>query len=203
MQQKEWYFDAGNLVLDFTNTAEFHASKHPDEMLETYPDLLAWSLEAGILNQSEARALMMRAEKNPKESSKKFESVIALREIIYRMLSSAAKHEPIEASDLAGFNQFLSKTMLHSKISRSGEKFSWSWDEDGDPGERIQWTLVREAANLITSEEIKRIGECEDDRGCGFLFIDTSRNHSRRWCSMESCGNRAKAQRYYQKKSKK
>jgi predicted RNA-binding Zn ribbon-like protein len=52
---------------------------------------------------------------------------------------------------------------------------------------------------LVTSKEIKRVGECADDRGCGYLFIDTSRNHSRRWCSMEACGNRAKAQRHYQK----
>jgi predicted RNA-binding Zn ribbon-like protein len=65
------------------------------------------------------------------------------------------------------------------------------------------WPIAREAANLLTSKDIKRMGECADDRGCGYLFFDTSRNHSRRWCSMESCGNRAKAQRHYQRKSRK
>jgi len=44
---------------------------------------------------------------------------------------------------------------------------------------------------------VDRVRECEDDRGCGFLFIDQSKNRSRRWCSMESCGNRAKARQHY------
>jgi len=57
--------------------------------------------------------------------------------------------------------------------------------------------VARSAAELLTSDNVDRVRECEDDRGCGYLFIDQSKNRSRRWCSMESCGNRAKARRYY------
>lgn len=203
MEEREWDFDAGHRVLDFTNTAEFHASDTPDEMLETYPDLVSWAQGAGLLAKNEATAMLVEADQHAKFAARSLSKALDLRERIYRILSSAAQGGSPDEADLTRFNQHLSDALLHSKISSSGDRFSWSWDEAGSAMDRILWTLAREAANLITSGEIKRVGECADDRGCGYLFIDTSRNHSRRWCSMESCGNRAKAQRHYQKISRK
>jgi predicted RNA-binding Zn ribbon-like protein len=171
--------------------------------LETYPDLVSWSQEAGLLTKDEAGELLLRDEQTPQKTEKSMRKAIALREIIYRIISAAAQGESPEKSDLAKFNQYVSEAFRKSQISPSDEGFTWSWQEQEESGDRILWTLVREAANLITSEDIKRVGECADDRGCGYLFIDTSRNHSRRWCSMEDCGNRAKAQRHYQKISQK
>lgn len=199
MEQKDWDFDSGNLVLDFTNTAEFHASDEPDENLETYPDLVSWSLEAGLLTKVEAGELLLRDEQAPQKSEKSLRKALVLREIIYGIISAAAQGESPKRSDLDKFNRHLSAALGNSQISPSDEGFTWSWQEQELSVDRILWMLVREAANLITSEDIKRVGECADDRGCGYLFIDTSRNHSRRWCSMEDCGNRAKAQRHYQK----
>jgi predicted RNA-binding Zn ribbon-like protein len=92
---------------------------------------------------------------------------------------------------------------MKTQISPTDEGFNWSWQIDENSFDRMLWPIVREAANLLTSDDINRVGECADDRGCGYLFFDTSRNHSRRWCSMEGCGNRAKAQRHYQRKSQK
>jgi predicted RNA-binding Zn ribbon-like protein len=203
MEHKEWDFDSGNLVLDFTNTAEFHASDDPDEKLESYPDLVSWSQAAGLLNKTESRDLLRLVDREPGKAEKTLENALNLREIIYRIISAVAHGDSPDTADLPTFNQHLSAALRKSQISPSDQGFSWSWQEAEDPADRILWTLVREAANLITSEQIKRVGECADDRGCGYLFIDTSRNHSRRWCSMEDCGNRAKAQRHYQKKSKK
>jgi predicted RNA-binding Zn ribbon-like protein len=202
MEHKDWDFDSGNLVLDFANTAEFHASDDPDEKLETFPDLVSWSQAANLLSKTEARDLLLIAERDPKKARKSLSRALTLREIVYRIISAAAEGESPKKSDLSRFNQYLSEAIRNSQISPSDGGFSWSWQEEEDPSDRILWMLVRETANLITSEEIERVGECADDRGCGYLFIDTSRNHSRRWCSMEDCGNRAKAQRHYQKISK-
>jgi predicted RNA-binding Zn ribbon-like protein len=63
----------------------------------------------------------------------------------------------------------------------------------------ILWSVACSAAELLTSEKADRVRECKDDRGCGYLFISQCKNHSRRWCSMESCGNRTKARRHYTK----
>ena len=66
--------------------------------------------------------------------------------------------------------------------------------------ERVLWPVVWSAANLLTSRILERVGQCADDRGCGWLFMDLSRNRSRRWCDMKDCGNRDKVRRYYARK---
>ncbi len=203
MEHKDWDFDSGKLVLDFANTAEFHAIDQPDEMLETYADLVSWSLEAGLVTKSEARDLLVKADKEPQEASKTLSNALEMRETIYRMLSAVAHGEKPDNTDLSGFNRTLTEALIKTQISPTDEGFTWTWQVYENSFDRMLWPIAREAANLLTSEDIKRMGECADDRGCGYLFFDTSRNHSRRWCSMESCGNRAKAQRHYQRKSRK
>jgi predicted RNA-binding Zn ribbon-like protein len=200
MVQKEWDFDAGNLALDFANTAEFHASDHPDEMLESYADLVSWATAAGLLSQNEAEALLAKAKMDSQAASKAFGDAIELRELIYRMFSAIAGDESPDQTDFLEFNRTLAKSLINSQISPSREGYTWSWQNMGDSLDSMIWPIARETADLLTSKEVGRLGECADDRGCGFLFIDTSRNHSRRWCSMEVCGNRAKAMRHYQRK---
>ena len=202
MEHRNWDFDSGTLVLDFANTAEFHASEHPNEYLQTYLDLVTWSQEAGLLTRSEGKELSLLDEEQPQEAVRMLTRAITLREAIYGLLSAVAHQEPQNEADLSTFNRFLAESLRHTKISHTSEGFSWAWKVKEPGFDRVLWTLARETAKLITSKEIKRVGECADDRGCGYLFIDTSRNHSRRWCSMESCGNRAKAQRHYHRVSK-
>lgn len=202
MENIEWDFDSGRLVLDFTNTAEFHASEHPDEMLETYDDLVSWSLAAGLITKSEARDLLIKAEKTPRAASIIFGKALELRETLYRIFSAIAGGSQPDEKDFSEFNHYLNETLNKSQISPTDEGYRWTWLIDENSFDRMLWPIVREAANLLTSKDIRRVGECADDRGCGYLFFDTSRNHSRRWCSMEACGNRAKAQRHYQRKSR-
>ncbi|MCA9894213.1 MAG: CGNR zinc finger domain-containing protein [Anaerolineae bacterium] len=61
------------------------------------------------------------------------------------------------------------------------------------------WPVIHDAANLLTGNSLNRVGQCANVRDCGWLFLDTSRSGKRRWCSMETCGNRAKAKRHYQR----
>ena len=94
-------------------------------------------------------------------------------------------------------NALLSQSLPHLKVVNSAEGFTWEWGGDVEDFNQIIWQVARSSAELLTSDQLSRVRVCEDDRGCGYLFIDTTRNHSRRWCSMESCGNRAKARRHY------
>jgi predicted RNA-binding Zn ribbon-like protein len=198
---KNWDFDAGKLPLDFANTAEWHASQQPLEMLETYSDLVAWSEEAKLLNKSEANGLLKNAKEAPEEAKQALEKALAVREVIYRILSPIAVGEKPAASDLNKFNQALTRGLEKSKITATANGFEWDWKKTVKSFDQMLWPILRSTAELLTSHDIKRVGECADDRGCGYLFYDTSRNHSRRWCSMQSCGNRAKAKRHYQRVS--
>ena len=90
--------------------------------------------------------------------------------------------------------------MSHLQLAIYPQGFQWEWTEVENTFDRVAWAVARSAGELMTSDRLVRVRECADDRGCGYLFIDTSRNHSRRWCSMETCGNRAKASRSYKRR---
>jgi predicted RNA-binding Zn ribbon-like protein len=197
---RDWDFDAGRLPLDFANTADWHASHQPSEMLETYPDLVAWSEEAQLLNKSEAKNLLAQAKSSPKESEQALKKAVALRDAIYRIISSYAVGGTPNDGDLKKFNKALTSGLKKTRITPSSQGFEWTWDKSNSSFDHMLWPLLRSTAELLTSQDIKRVGQCADDRGCGYLFYDTSRNHSRRWCTMEGCGNRAKAKRHYQRK---
>ncbi len=198
--ERDWDFDAGRLPLDFANTAEWHASNQPHEMLQDYSDLVAWSEDARLLSKSEAAGLLSNAVQARKEAAKALKKAVALRDVIYRIISAAAIRKAINQSDLNKFNQALAEGLENTKIAATTNGFEWAWDKSDRSFDQMLWPILRETAELLTSPDINRVGQCADDRGCGYLFYDTSRNHSRRWCSMESCGNRAKARRHYQRK---
>ena len=197
---RDWDIDAGRLPLDFVNTAEWHASDQPHEMLQDYSDLVAWSEDAQLLSKSEAADLLSNAVQTPQEAAIALKNAVALRDVIYRILSAAAIRKAINQSDLSKFNQALAKGLENTKIAATTNGFEWAWDKSDQAFNQMLWPILRETAELLTSPDITQVGQCADDRGCGYLFYDTSRNHSRRWCSMDSCGNRAKAKRHYQRK---
>jgi predicted RNA-binding Zn ribbon-like protein len=189
----------GQLSLDFANTADWHASDHPVEFLTSYSDLVAWGQHVGILTGHQAQRLLKKAARRPEDATAVLKRAIALREAIYRIFSAISRGRPPQASDLAIFNAELSGALAQSRIVSTAEGFAWDWTGAEEALDQMLWPVVHDAADLLTSEELDRVGQCADDR-CGWLFLDTSRNRSRRWCSMENCGNRAKARRYYERK---
>ena len=188
----------GRLSLDFANTADWHATSQLIEFLTSYAELVAWSQHAGILTGPQAQYLLEAAARNPAEADAVLARTIALREAIYRLFSAIAQGHTPQASDLALFNAELSAAMAHSRLVLAAEGFVWDWPGDEAALDQMLWPVVHDAAELLTSEELKRVGQCGDER-CGWLFLDLSRNRSRRWCSMQDCGNRAKARRHYRR----
>lgn len=132
MTHNEWELDAGNLVLDFANTAEFHASDQPDEKLNSYADLVSWAETAGIISHRAGRALLSTSKENPKIAGKSLQNALELREIIYRIFSALAGGKPPDQRDLVEFNKFLSKSLKHARILEDEETYTWGWDNMGD-----------------------------------------------------------------------
>jgi len=201
MDPCKFNFESGELCLDFANTVDWHISTHPEDRLHSYRDLIDWACAAKILSVEEAGQLINLAEQEPVKATDFYQCAIALREVIYRIFAGVATCRicDINPSDLAILNQYIQEASSHRRIVNIGDKFEWQWDGQLVALDKMVWCVARSAADLLSSTKLKQVGQCQDDRGCGWLFIDTSRNHSRRWCSMESCGNRAKAQRHYGK----
>ena len=185
----------GHLALDFANTAGVHGDEPESEWLTGYTDLVWWGLRAGAVDESEARALFAAAEAGPDDAAAVFARAITLRETVYRVFSPICHGACAGEKDLAVLNAELALALPHLRVVREGEEgYAWAWEGEGL--DRVLWPVVRAATDLLTSGDLVRIGECEGDR-CEWLYLDTSRNRSRRWCVMSDCGNRAKARRHY------
>ncbi len=186
------------LCLDFVNTISWRTRAQPHERLTSYADLVAWSQDAGVITEHQAQRLLKDAARHPAGAAAVFERAIALREAIYRIFSTVAGGRAPEPADVATLNEALSETTSRLQLAWTAGGFVWSWAGDGDSLEPMLWPVARSAAELLTASESSRVGVCAGE-GCGWLFFDSSKNRSRRWCAMEDCGNRAKARRHYRR----
>jgi predicted RNA-binding Zn ribbon-like protein len=200
--EREYLFElvGGRLCLDFVNTLNGSREiEETEEKLTSYAALVSWSRQAGELSEREARQLLKEAERRPKEAAKVVERAIALREAIYGIITTSANGASPTKADLKVLNAALSQAMARSEIKRTTNGFSWGWTSDEVTLDRMLWPVARSAAELLTSEEMNRARVCEAG-DCTWLFMDLSKNHSRRWCDMKYCGNRAKSRRHYERK---
>ncbi len=191
-------FTGNNLCLDFCNTLN-DRKDNPRELLTSYDILLLWGQEAHILTEDEAQLLDVEAKEHRWEAEAVLKQAIELREAIFRLILSRIHGTPPAETDVATFNTVLSHAMAHSYIVPGEHDFAWGWLPEKRALDRLLWPVVRAAADLLTSEELEDVRICASDT-CGWLFIDQSKNHTRRWCDMKSCGNRAKARKHYSQK---
>lgn len=189
----------GAPCVDFANTADWHASDNPLERLTTYSGLVYWSWHAGVISPVTAQRLLAKAEKRPREAEAALDRAVTLREALYQIFRALAQDEPVDEKELLTLNAALGEAMAKLRLTSQGREFTWEWEGMEDALDAMLWPLARCAAELLTSEDRHRLGQCADDRGCGWLFLDMSKNQSRRWCEMEDCGNRAKALRHYRR----
>ncbi len=192
---------AGRLCLDFVNTLDgSRETGETQEKLVSYGDLVAWGREAGVVTEREARTLLREAARNPGGAARALARARALREAVYEIFYAVAhgRRAPSK-TDLAVLNAELSEAMAQSRVVRTDDGFGWDWSTKDEALERVIWPVARSAAELLTSGEVGRTRVCEAG-DCSWLFMDLSKNRSRRWCDMKNCGNRAKSRRHYERK---
>jgi len=192
---------AGRLCLDFTNTLDWRGMDNPFELLNNYEDLVTWSGRLEILSDQEMRRVLQITALQTAQSDSVYKRAIALREALYRIFAKISQNRKPDQDDLNIFNRELSSAMARSQVSATASGFKWQWADHENQLDRMFWPIVQDAATLLTSDMLSRVGMCSDEK-CAWLFLDTSKSHKRRWCSMEDCGNRAKFQRHYKRKLK-
>ena len=192
---------AGAPCLDFANSWGFRGDPASDR-LRDFARLLSFAEQSGLIDAAEARRLERAAERDAASAARVFREAQGLRELIYRAFSSAAAGRDVSDVDLTQLNARIRLTLPHLRIGRVERELQWEWNARASSAPRaLLWPIVRSAAELLTSADLKRVREC-DAPDCNWLFLDRSRGRSRRWCSMESCGNRAKARRHYRRRKK-
>jgi predicted RNA-binding Zn ribbon-like protein len=166
------------LCLDFVNTQSWRTSANPTEWFTDFGALLRWCRKAGLLTDAQASAF--------EGGEDLLREAIELRETGRELLLGLG-------SDHAVLNRYLERGAL--QLEKQGDGWSWSWSGPASASDML-WPVAYSFASLLSSGLLDRIRECEGE-GCGWLFLDQSRNRSRKWCDMSDCGNRAKARRHY------
>jgi predicted RNA-binding Zn ribbon-like protein len=172
-----------DLCLEFANTRYWRGQTTPTETLNSADDLLAWT--AGNVSK-EARPLARR----------EFERAIEARETIHRVFDAAARDKAPAAADLQALNALLAASPPRTTLRRERTGFAWDVDMRAATALSQLAPVLWSAGDLLTGGRLGRVKCCANPE-CGWLFLDDSRAGRRRWCSMQSCGNRAKARRHY------
>jgi predicted RNA-binding Zn ribbon-like protein len=193
----------GIVCLDFVNTVGWRLTDRPSEYLRSYEDLLEWGRQAGLLALEETEGLSRQAMLDPEEARETHSRALALREAIHRTISRAIAGEFQDESDLSVLNRELSIALSHLRVMPADGAYGWVWDRGGDDGgARLDgplWPVAQSVAELLTSEKLGRVKLCAGE-GCGWVFVDESRNGSRRWCDSRDCGNRERVRRHLARK---
>jgi predicted RNA-binding Zn ribbon-like protein len=186
----------GLLCLDFCNTYE--RGRPAADRLREYSDLVGWGWRAGVLAAEEAARLERAAARNPTGSVAVLERAHLLRSALSAISGSLAVGKQPRRALIEPLNTELAAAMARSQLVATESGFTWVWAEGGKALDCVLWPVARSAADLLTTADLTAVRRCEG-RVCGWFFLDTSRNRTRRWCDMRICGNRAKARRHHEK----
>jgi predicted RNA-binding Zn ribbon-like protein len=173
----------------------------PHENLHSYLHFLAWCQQAGQVNSSQVHLLKDKAAADPQKALSVLGEALELREAIYRIFMDIINAATPGQVDLARLNFELARALgrLRIKQRMEGSGFDWEWSDESVQLESPLGPVAQSAATLLASDNLlARLHQCGGEN-CGWLFVDTSKNHSRRWCDMRDCGNRAKVRRHRQK----
>jgi predicted RNA-binding Zn ribbon-like protein len=184
--------------LDFANTV---GPRRPDpgeeqhDYIPGYEELVAWAAHAGLVNTAQQAQLTAAAEAGPDAAAAVHERARRLREAIYEAFAAVAQSRPAPPGALATIKDAYVAALRNAYLGVAPSGQGWRWPDDGRP-EQVLWPVAASAVDLAVSGRVTRIRQCPGDGGqCGWLFVDTSKNATRRWCSMRTCGSKVKSRR--------
>jgi predicted RNA-binding Zn ribbon-like protein len=191
-------FIAGNPCLDFANTVNHRVGANPEELLIDYSRLLRWGEEARVISNKTAEYLRAAGQEAPARARSTLRNAIALRDALYDVFAAVTRQRSAPETQLTVLNTAIHDALQHARIVYGNRHFTWDWVRPEHNLDSMLWPVARAALDLLTSEELIYVRLCAAE-SCAWLFLDTTKNHRRRWCEMKTCGNRAKAKTYYER----
>ncbi|KWH02657.1 hypothetical protein WT59_28500 [Burkholderia territorii] len=185
------------LSIDFANTLYWRGADTPTETFGTLDDLFTWCREHAGVPAGLADACRSQVKKAGGEPAM-LAHALALREALYRLFHAQAERREPQADDLALLGGFLAEAAPRVALARIDGGYAWRIRGADATLPTLLSPVLWSATDLLGSARLAKVKRCAND-ACQWLFIDDSKNGSRRWCSMSSCGNRAKAYRHYHK----
>ncbi|MDC7125082.1 MAG: CGNR zinc finger domain-containing protein [Spirochaetales bacterium] len=196
---KSFALDGNNIALDFVNTVEYRGTKKEIEWIESYLDALCWAERSSILAKEDVIRLF---EANNDECQKFYEDIIVCRKTLHDVFSAVIEDGMLNKLGLDLFNKLYK--LVHRVLTEGagGNNYVWLFPDAQTTAVGFLQPVIQASADLLLSSNLSRLKRCSNAE-CGWLYYDTSKNNSRRWCCMSSCGNRAKASNFYKRHNKK
>jgi predicted RNA-binding Zn ribbon-like protein len=181
----------GHVAVDFVNTLGGSPDRADDEYLFDYADLLEWLVRAGLLSADRQRDLWLIAERAPADAAQVYEGVRRLRGSLDNILRCRLRARTADDRHLCVVRSAYAEAAAHATLVEQAGSYRLAWN--GGSVRWPLWVVAAAALDLLADAPLDRLGRCEH---CRWMFLDHSRNHSRRWCSMTSCGAVAKMRRH-------
>jgi predicted RNA-binding Zn ribbon-like protein len=198
-RQPKFELIGGNVCLDFINTLDDRPSAEPKELLRNYNELLSFGEDTGLLPPKVVDFFFENVHTMPGAAADALRRAINLREAMHAVFSALTNRQTAPQVAMDTLNAYIQDAAVHSRLVAHEGRCEWRFDNMGSALDAILWPIARAAADLLVSSDLALIRACSSPT-CQWLFLDTSKNHHRRWCSMKQCGNRAKARKFYAKK---
>jgi len=182
---------AGRIALDFVNTVSWPGTDREHDWLDRPRNVVVWAVAVGALTDEEAETIDASIPADPERAMRSLRRVHALRADLADVFTPLAHREQPTVAAVENLNQQLARTSSRRRVDPI--HLAWTWQPHRELAD-ITDVLVHDAADIITTADLSRLGYCA---GCDWLFLDSTKNRSRRWCDMADCGSRDKAARYY------
>ncbi len=199
IETTEFFFIAGNLSLDFINT-QIIENGAPKDLLAHFADFAAWTAAADLLEKSKAEKLIADWSGRT-EASAVFAQALNFRKVLREMFADLAGGKAVGKAAIAAINHKIQNQSGAVEIRQTENGFEKLFRADFREPHQLLAPIAESAADFLCYGNPTYLRKCES-RDCILYFYDTTKNHSRRWCSMAGCGNRAKAAAFYQRQQK-
>jgi predicted RNA-binding Zn ribbon-like protein len=191
----------GHLALNFANTVDDPEGPERHDHAGTYPELVAWSVRVGIMAPDAGAALLTAAQEHSRAGSAALKRAHLLRHILIEIFTEIAAINSGSSATTGGsppgarwgeLRAFVTDAMAHAELAWEGSTYQLTW-ADTRRLHAMLWPISLAASDLLTGPQLSRLKKCA---GCPWLFLDQSKNLSRRWCAMNDCGTHEKIRRY-------
>ena len=186
---------AGSVCLDLANTVDWRSTEHANDRLQDYADLLRWATATKALPADALEALSAQAQRRPRAATATLARAKALRESIYAVCAAIAHGEEVPKTETARLSDALAPLLGTTHLVSQKHEMGLAWAGATDDLRYPLWPASWSMVDLLRSADRLLLRECANT-DCHWLFLDRSRNKSRRWCAMWNCGNRMKTLRY-------
>jgi predicted RNA-binding Zn ribbon-like protein len=191
----------GALCLDFCNSGQGVRGNSQEEWIAGFSDLIDWLEAAGAVTRAQAAKLRAAGARSPQAARKLWARAIELREALARVLLARTEGRTAAGEDLTVIDAEYGRTAPFARLSATDEGFAWTLDSSAAALDAALRPLVDSAIALLTSDRLARLRRCGNST-CYWLFLDETKNCSRRWCEMASCGNLMKVRRHRAKQDR-